>query len=207
MNTVVALIDGLPEASPKLRDYSRLLREQLRLSERIITDVLDRARSGAPVRSRVDVSQLLDEVASRAVRPGHIRVVREDDAPLPPVWLDRDHVGQIVWNLITNAVQAIQGHSPQGGTVTVGASVAAGRLRIQVRDTGPGLGPERRSASSSPCSPRRWTVSGWACRSRARWRALVAASCQWSRPRAQARRFCLSCRVRKWATMAARCAQ
>jgi signal transduction histidine kinase len=141
MSTVVVLIDGLPDASPKLKEYARLLREQIRLSERIITDVLDRARSGAPVQSVVDVPQLLDDIVSRAAVPAHIRVVRRDATPLPQVSLDRDHVGQIVWNLLTNAVQAIQGHAQRPGTITIGASVDAGRLRIEVHDTGPGISP------------------------------------------------------------------
>lgn len=139
MRTVVEMIDGMPDASPKLKEYARLLREQLRLSERIITDVLDRARSGVPVHSVVDVTELLDDIVFRAAVPAHIKVERNDVRPLPPVALDRDHVGQIVWNLITNAAQAIQGHMDRPGTITVGACVRDQRLRIEVCDTGPGL--------------------------------------------------------------------
>lgn len=139
MNTVVVMIDGMSDASPRLKEYARLLREQLRLSERIITDVLDRARSGAPVQSVVDVTELLDDIVTRASVPAHITVERKDVLPLPPVALNRDHVGQIVWNLITNAAQAVQGHMQRPGTITVGACVRDGRLRIEVCDTGPGL--------------------------------------------------------------------
>lgn len=139
MTTVVVMIDGMPDASPKLKEYARLLREQLRLSERIITDVLDRARSGAPVHSVGDVTELLDDIVRRTSVPAHITVERKDVLPLPPVALDRDHVGQIVWNLITNAAQAIEGHMQRPGTITVGAVVREGRLHIEVCDTGPGL--------------------------------------------------------------------
>lgn len=139
MTTVVVMIDGMPDASPKLKEYARLLREQLRLSERIITDVLDRARSGAPVHSVVDVARLLDDIVTRAAVPAHITVERTDVLPLPPVALDRDHVGQIVWNLITNAAQAIEGHTDRAGRITVGARIQDDRLRIEVCDTGPGL--------------------------------------------------------------------
>lgn len=137
MSTVVLLLDGLPDASPKLKEYARLLREQIRLSERIISDLLDRARSGAPVRSSVDVAALLDDVLAHAAVPAKIRIERRYASPLPRVVLDRDHVRQIVWNLVTNAVHAMQ---ETGGVLTVLTSVAGGHLRIEIRDTGPGIG-------------------------------------------------------------------
>jgi signal transduction histidine kinase len=141
MNTVVVLIDAMPDASPKLKEYARLLREQIRLSERIIADLLDRARSGAPVPTVVDVDALLDDIVERVEVPENIRVERQHSEPLPPVSLDRDHVGQILWNLLNNAVQAIEDHGPATGTVTVSAAATDGRLRIEVRDTGPGVNP------------------------------------------------------------------
>jgi signal transduction histidine kinase len=49
--------------------------------------------------------------------------------------MDKDHVGQIVWNLINNAVQAMHA----SGTLTIAADIQGGRLRIEVRDSGPGI--------------------------------------------------------------------
>jgi signal transduction histidine kinase len=54
---------------------------------------------------------------------------------MPTVTLDKDHVGQILWNLINNAVQAMRG----SGTLTISVAVVDGRLRIDVRDSGPGI--------------------------------------------------------------------
>lgn len=141
MSTVVVMIDSIPDASPKLKEYARLLREQIRLSERIITDLLDRARAGAPVHTLVDVPTMLDDIVARAPVQEHVRVERKDELPLCPVSLDRDRVGQIVWNLVTNAVQAMQGHAhaQRPGVVTVTAATSEGRLRIEVHDTGPGI--------------------------------------------------------------------
>lgn len=137
MSMVTLLLDGMPDASPKVKDYVSLLREQIRLSERIISDLLDRARAGAtvPVRSEVDVLGLLESLLGRAEIPSTVTVRRDFPPALPALRLDRDHVGQIVWNLMTNAVQAMHGT----GTLTVGAAVSNGRLRISVRDSGPGI--------------------------------------------------------------------
>jgi signal transduction histidine kinase len=141
MSTVVFMLDAMPDASPKLKDYARLLREQIRLSERIISDLLDRARTGAPVLSTVDVPALLDDVLSHANIPESITVEREYATPLPAVVIDRDQVRQIVWNLVTNAVQAMEDTPEASGTLTVGAALTGGHLRIEVRDSGPGIAP------------------------------------------------------------------
>lgn len=137
MSTVVFLLDAMPDASPKVKDYASLLREQIRLSERIISDLLDRARSGAPVRSAVEIPQLLDEQLARAEIPSTVTVVRRVPDTMPTVALDKDHVGQIVWNLINNAVQAMR----SSGTLTIAADIVGDRVRIEVRDSGPGIAP------------------------------------------------------------------
>lgn len=135
MSSVVFLLDAMPDASPKLKDYSSLLREQIRLSERIISDLLDRARHSAPVRHKVDVPNFLDDLIARAGIPTTVKVEKQYPRNTPPVTIDRDHVGQIVWNLITNAVQAM--HS--SGTLKIDAILTNERLRIEVRDSGPGI--------------------------------------------------------------------
>jgi signal transduction histidine kinase len=142
MNTIVVLLDGLPDASASIKQYAQLLREQIRLSERIINDLLDRARSDEPVRSAVDVERLLEELIGRADIPPGIEVRRQYQSPLPRVVLDRDQVGQIVWNLLTNAVQSMQQASVPEPTLTLKASVLDQRLRIEVSDTGPGVPPD-----------------------------------------------------------------
>ncbi len=136
MSKVVFLLESLPDASSKLKDYASLLRTQIRLSERLISDLLDRARLGEPAYSTVDISRLVDDVLDRANIPGAVRVERRFSTPLPSMRLDRDQVSQILWNLVTNAVQAMQGGP---GTLTIVVSAAGARLRIEVRDTGPGI--------------------------------------------------------------------
>nr|MBP8274242.1 HAMP domain-containing protein [Acidobacteriota bacterium] len=135
MSTVVFLLDALPDASPKLKHYSGLLREQIRLSERIISDLLDRARSGAAVQTVVNVSQFIDDLLKQADIPVAVQVERRVSSALPPVSLDRDRVGQVLWNLITNAVQAMN----ESGSLTISAAVQGDRMRVEVQDSGPGI--------------------------------------------------------------------
>ncbi len=146
MSSVVFLLDALPDASPKLKDYSSLLREQIRLSERIISDLLDRARHSAPQRHAIDVPNFLNDLIARAGIPATVKIERQFPSSMPPVTVDRDHVGQIVWNLITNGVQAM--HSM--GVLQVNAILSAERLLIEVCDTGPGVAEADRERVFEP---------------------------------------------------------
>ena len=50
---------------------------------------------------------------------------------------DRDRLGQVLSNLIRNAVN----HTPEGGIISVEASDAADRITVAVSDTGIGMEP------------------------------------------------------------------
>jgi two-component system sensor histidine kinase BaeS len=54
------------------------------------------------------------------------------------VFVDPDRVGQIVGNLLSNALR----YTPEGGTVTVRLQGVADRIALTVTDTGPGIDPE-----------------------------------------------------------------
>jgi signal transduction histidine kinase len=59
-------------------------------------------------------------------------------ADLPLVDADADRVGQILRNLLTNAVN----YTPPGGQISVAAKLAGADVEVSVRDTGIGIAPE-----------------------------------------------------------------
>jgi two-component system phosphate regulon sensor histidine kinase PhoR len=66
------------------------------------------------------------------------RVGLETDIPdegLPMAWADEERIGQVLVNLLHNAVK----FSPTESAVTVGAHVVDGEIAISVRDEGPGI--------------------------------------------------------------------
>ncbi len=150
MSNVVFLLDTVPDASPKLAQYAALLREQIRLSQRIISDLLDSARdsarAGVPAESPTDVREMVERLLNRAAIPASVRVEVLAQADLPRVVLDADRVGQIIWNLLSNAVQAM----PDGGTLTITADIRDGRLSLAIRDSGPGVAAEERERIFQP---------------------------------------------------------
>ena len=66
-------------------------------------------------------------------------MIRVEVAPdLPPVWVDRGRIEQVLINLIHNAVK----FTPEGGEIVIHAGVADGMLQVSVRDTGVGITAE-----------------------------------------------------------------
>jgi signal transduction histidine kinase len=111
----------------------------------LIDDLLDISRIEAGKvelkRTTLDLAHLIQEVAT-TLRPqiearGQ-RLTLELAAALPTAWGDAKRVGQILTNLLSNAHK----YTPPGGCITVTAEGEAGRVRIDVHDTGIGLSPE-----------------------------------------------------------------
>lgn len=89
---------------------------------------------------RVELRRLLeDAVASmRLAAEGGRRITLKTDAAT--VIADRDRLMEVVVNLISNALK----FSPPDGTVDVSAAGRGGRVRVCVRDRGPGIPEEFR---------------------------------------------------------------
>jgi signal transduction histidine kinase len=65
---------------------------------------------------------------------------------LPEVALDQDRFGQAIGNLLSNAVQ----YTPQGGEISIFVGQTGRQLRIDVDDSGPGIGPEEQEKIFTP---------------------------------------------------------
>ena len=79
-----------------------------------------------------------------------IRIERDVAAGLPDAYVDPIQIGQVVFNLLVNALQAMEaqlGHGKDGGVLTLrGKAWPEGNgLSLDVIDTGPGVSPELQS--------------------------------------------------------------
>jgi signal transduction histidine kinase len=57
---------------------------------------------------------------------------------LPEIRLDFDRMGQVLGNLVSNAIR----HTPNGGSVMMAAHERNDSVEIQVKDSGPGIDPK-----------------------------------------------------------------
>ena len=130
----------LRDERPDVKEYLGILRTQIGLSEKIIGDLLDFARVRPPQREPVTLGDLVADQLQRLGPLNGVTLASEIAPTLPPACVDRVQLGQVVLNLLTNAVQAMNGGQ---GTLTVrGALETPNQLRLDVRDTGPGISPE-----------------------------------------------------------------
>ena len=89
-------------------------------------------------------SRLVDAVVERLGRQFEEKgVALEADVPadLPPVLADEDRIGQVLLNLVGNALQ----YTPAGGQVCIRARREGDALSIAVEDTGIGISAEHLS--------------------------------------------------------------
>jgi two-component system sensor histidine kinase PilS (NtrC family) len=117
-----------------------ITRESARLNA-IISDFLAYSREKSYKIARMDLIPLIEDtlvlLENRAPNPD-LKIVRRFEVPHAFAAVDGDRMKQVFWNLLENAVRAMN----QKGTVTVSLRAVGDFWRIEIRDTGPGVPPK-----------------------------------------------------------------
>ena len=129
---------------PALGERQRVVAEKIRtLSRRIktlVTSLLSFARRVPTERLSLDLNQVLASalhLSNLDLRGKHIQVQTDSDPDLPPMRGDANQVLQVFFNLISNAVDALE--EVGGGKLVIRTSHGDGKLAIEFSDTGPGI--------------------------------------------------------------------
>ena len=137
-----ALSDGKLTGTPEIYD---ILHQETNHLSRLVEDLrlLSLADAGElPLLLQIISPQALLErtMARHAVTAGQhgITLHVEIEPGLPEVKVDVERMSQVLDNLILNAFR----YTPSGGEVTLAGSQTAGKIRLQIRDTGSGIAPE-----------------------------------------------------------------
>lgn len=130
-----------PPVLPRLIDQCN--RSMLRIS-RLVEDLLNTSRSGESqlhlTKSRFDITDMLKKCCSH-IRLGNTHeLVVETDTQLQ-VYADEHRIDQVITNLVNNAVK----YAPQSRKIYLKVEKKAGMAKVFVRDTGPGIEPEKQS--------------------------------------------------------------
>jgi PAS domain S-box-containing protein len=135
-NAAYFLDMALEDPDPEVKETVEILEREVKSSERIISSLLDFARPKPPVRRKVDVNHILQEVLSEATAPQNIKVVSQLDQALPSILADPDQLAQIFGNIIRNAIQAMA----EGGQLMVKTETPDPEwMTVSFSDTGMGI--------------------------------------------------------------------
>jgi PAS domain S-box-containing protein len=119
--------------------------EQVYYMDKIVGDLQDFARPIDPERETVPVDKLIGDVLQSLPRSdGKVEI--NADLPDLTIKVEPHLMHRVFSNLILNAIQAM----PDGGVISITASLADGSVAISVRDTGVGIPDEMRDKLFSP---------------------------------------------------------
>ena len=129
---------------PALGERQRVVAEKIRtLSRRIktlVTSLLSFARRVPTEKLALDLNQVIASalhLSNLDLRGKHIQVFNDVDENLPHIFGDANQVLQVFFNLISNAVDALE--EVGGGKLVIRTSHADGKLSIEFSDSGPGI--------------------------------------------------------------------
>jgi signal transduction histidine kinase len=134
-----AVKEGRTDISPQLE----IIREEVERSDKIITQIMGYAQLSEGHVEKLDlvdeVNRAVDETFPAAVETG-VRIERRYAPHLPPLLMQRQHLSQILVNILQNAREALNGK----GKVIVAVSVRRDEsVEISIADTGSGIPPEK----------------------------------------------------------------
>jgi signal transduction histidine kinase len=122
--------------------YTRIILKEVQRLERIIHQTLYFSREVVPAPKRVDINdEIREALAMFREDLEEARIVTDLDLPtdLATIWADPDQLRQVLWNLVSNAIQAME----HGGRLTVATRPAlpdeGDGVVFLVGDTGGGI--------------------------------------------------------------------
>ncbi len=145
---VQLLQNSLPADS---KDAMRLktISAQIERIEKIVREMLDRARFGVSEQNPLNLNDVLNKIFD-AVEPtlqeSKVELVKNLDANLPNILGDAEGLQQIFLNLVKNALDAM----PEGGKLEVSTSCSHNKVLVEFADNGVGMSEEVRKHIFQP---------------------------------------------------------
>lgn len=127
-----------PHQEPRWLEQLAIIDKEINAADKIISDLLETTRAKVPVVQDIDLESLVRQVFESCRSDLDIEFRYASDPPDLQLAADKDHLRQVLLNLVTNSVHALR----QGGSILVSARQDAAQSSIWVRDDGPGIPDE-----------------------------------------------------------------
>src|SRR3989475_12041392 len=125
---------------PKARATASKIREQARRTKTLVGNLLSFARQVPTERTLMDINTVVSnavQLRELDLRSSTTRIELQLESVLPGVRGDGNQLMQVFFNLISNAIDAMEGH--KGGVLTIKTLRDRGNVVILFSDTGPGI--------------------------------------------------------------------
>jgi len=147
LSLIIAPLEKLIEKSTDLKNqtvYKIIYRNAIRIL-RLINQLMDlRAVEKGKLKLKLEktsleefVNQIMESFEDLA-KTKHLRFELIHENGIPPVYIDRDFLDKIIFNLLSNAFK----FTPSGGNITVFLGIKQATIEIRVEDTGIGIEKE-----------------------------------------------------------------
>lgn len=134
------LRDQYRDKTPEMAEDLKMIAEQADRCKKIVAGLLHFARQNKLLLETTDVNALVKSCVKAICIPQEIETTLDLDIKNPEEELDADQISQVLTNLITNAVAAMEDES--GGKLIVKTCCSEGKTQIIVADTGIGIPEE-----------------------------------------------------------------
>lgn len=155
-NATYLLRRRLAKGDAKTGELLKMIDDEVKSADAIITNLMEMTRGRDPERSDVDLGALASAITARIDASGRVSW-RIEAAPSPfMLWCDPSQFRQVLDNLCRNSVEAMKGR----GQVQIAAWRSDESDFIEVRDSGPGVAPEVRERLFEPLITSKKTGTG-----------------------------------------------
>ena len=134
------LLAGDPSLPEKARSTASKIRDQARRTKTLVGNLLSFARQVPTERTLLDINTVVTnavQLRTLDLRSGTLRIELQLESVLPGVRGDGNQLMQVFFNMISNAVDAME--SVNGGVLTIKTMRDRAYVVVLFSDTGPGL--------------------------------------------------------------------
>jgi len=137
------------EPPESIQENLRVMREEIERLNEIIKDYLSLSKLGSANFEVLDLNQVVSEFAEEAeerASAGNVKLEIKTGRGIASVRADRNMLRRVLINLVQNAIDA----TPENGRVVIGTRRLTHKIKLWVRDGGPGISEEVRAQLFQP---------------------------------------------------------
>lgn len=150
INNAAFTLQRTVKEGKKITQQIQIIREEVERSDRILTELMGYAQLSEGKVEKINVADELEAALERvfpAAAKYEVKITREYAPALPPLLMQRNHLSEVLVNILQNAREAMD----EKGAVSVRTYFGANySVVVEIRDEGPGIPPDKLSRVFEP---------------------------------------------------------